>query len=206
MCSNELLGSPIVSKATAPLPLSNNNPCIASFALCAPRLYDYYQRTIDELTRWSPGSISRTFEKSAFASATINFGPRTVSFPHRDYANLTWGWCAITALGSFDPTHGGHLVLWDLGYAIQFPPGSTILIPSAVIRHSNTPIADNETRYSFAQYSAGALFRWVDNGCQRQADWEAGASAEEKAQRLQDQSTRWIRGLEMLSTVEELRA
>ncbi|KAF8951697.1 hypothetical protein BDZ97DRAFT_1931899 [Flammula alnicola] len=178
----------------------------SAFETVAPRLYNYYQDTIDELVRWSPDTICRTFPKSAFASATINFGPRTVSFPHRDYANLTWGWCAITALGSFNPDRGGHLVLWDLKYIIRFPPGSTILIPSAMIRHSNTPIANNETRYSFAQYSAGGLFRWVDNGCQKQADWEANASEEEKAQRMHDQSTRWIRGLEMLSTIEELQA
>ncbi|KAJ7828584.1 hypothetical protein B0H14DRAFT_2263384, partial [Mycena olivaceomarginata] len=87
--------------------------------------------------------------KSPFAAVTFNFGPATITFPHTDALNLTWGWCAITALGAFDPRRGGHLVLWDLCLVIQFPPGSTILIPSAILWHSNVGIASEERRYSF---------------------------------------------------------
>jgi hypothetical protein len=47
---------------------------------------------------------------------------------------------------------------------IEFPPGSTILIPSSILSHSNTAVDDQEHRYSFTQYAAGGLFRWVDNG------------------------------------------
>jgi hypothetical protein len=64
---------------------------------------------------------------------TFNFGPQTVTFDHRDSGNLAFGWCAITAFGNFDPTCGGHLVLWDMKLVIEFPPGSTILIPSAMM-------------------------------------------------------------------------
>jgi len=60
-----------------------------------------------------------------------------------DFGNLPYGWCAITSLGPFDPKRGGHLVLWDLQLVIEFPPGSTILIPSAVLQHSNIPIHQN---------------------------------------------------------------
>jgi hypothetical protein len=67
-----------------------------------------------------------------------------VTFPHLDFANLAWGWCAITALGDFDPDKGGHLILWDLKLIIRFPPGSTILIPSTLIHHSNTSIHPHE--------------------------------------------------------------
>ncbi|KAJ3886728.1 hypothetical protein GG344DRAFT_69418 [Lentinula edodes] len=41
---------------------------------------------------------------------------------------------------------GGHLVLWDLGLVIRFPPGSTILFPSSLITHSTIPIQEGETR------------------------------------------------------------
>ncbi|KAJ7620521.1 hypothetical protein DFH06DRAFT_1010638, partial [Mycena polygramma] len=37
----------------------------------------------------------------------------------------------------FDPNLGGHLILWDLNLVIRFPPGSSIFIPSALLRHSN---------------------------------------------------------------------
>ncbi|KAJ7673497.1 hypothetical protein B0H14DRAFT_2424000, partial [Mycena olivaceomarginata] len=44
---------------------------------------------------------------------------------------------------------------------IRFPAGCSVLIPSAVVTPSNTPIQAGEERYSIIQYSAGALFRWV---------------------------------------------
>ncbi|KAF8197309.1 hypothetical protein K438DRAFT_1585189, partial [Mycena galopus ATCC 62051] len=90
-----------------------------------------------------------------FATCTFNFGPRTVTFPHIDAPNLAWGWCSITTLGQFNPDLGGHLILWDLNLVIRFPPGSTIMIPSALLRHSNVSIQQNEMRYSFTQYTAG---------------------------------------------------
>ncbi|KAL0567979.1 hypothetical protein V5O48_014013 [Marasmius crinis-equi] len=61
--------------------------------------------------------------------------------PHRDSKNLAFGWCAITVLGNYNWTKGGHLVLWDLKMVIEFPPGSTIYIPSALVCHFNTSIA-----------------------------------------------------------------
>ena len=64
-------------------------------------------------------------------------------------------------LGDFDPTKGSHLVLWECKLVIEFPPGSTILIPSAIITHSNVPIQAGEKRYSVTQYATGVLFRWV---------------------------------------------
>ncbi|KAJ7310640.1 hypothetical protein DFH08DRAFT_918250 [Mycena albidolilacea] len=101
------------------------------------------------------------FAESIFAACTFNFGPRAITCPHLDFANLAWGWCTITALGTFDPDAGGHLILWDLQLVIRFPPGSTVFIPSAIIRHSNIGILSHEMRSSFTQYTAGGLFRWV---------------------------------------------
>jgi hypothetical protein len=102
--------------------------------------------------------------ESAFAAASFNLGPNTTCRPHLDGANLPFGWCGVTPFGSYDPTREGHLVLHELKLVIEFPPGSTILLPSSIITHSNTPILEGSTRYSFTQYSAGELFRFVDNG------------------------------------------
>ncbi|KAJ7790894.1 hypothetical protein B0H14DRAFT_2625553 [Mycena olivaceomarginata] len=104
------------------------------------------------LRHWKP-SLRPNFVGSIFAACTFNFGPRAICAAHLDFANLAWGWCAITALGNFDPDFGGHLILWDLGLVIRFPPGSTILIPSALVRHSNVPIRAHEERCSFVQYN-----------------------------------------------------
>ncbi|KAF8187439.1 hypothetical protein BJ912DRAFT_926686 [Pholiota molesta] len=42
--------------------------------------------------------------------------------------------------------------------------GSLLLIPSATITNSNTPVAPNEARASFTQYAPGGLFRYVGYG------------------------------------------
>ncbi|KAJ7025084.1 hypothetical protein C8F04DRAFT_896094, partial [Mycena alexandri] len=49
---------------------------------------------------------------------------------------------------------------------IRFPLGATILIPSAIVRHSNRPIRAHQKHFSFVQYTAGGLFRWIFNGFQ----------------------------------------
>lgn len=104
------------------------------------------------------------FSRSVYCCATFNFGPATCTFKHRDSLNAPWGMCAITADGSYNPKTGGHIILWELGLVIEFPPVSTILIPSATITHSNIAVSEGETRVSFTQYTAGGIFRWLDNG------------------------------------------
>ncbi|KAJ7029513.1 hypothetical protein C8F04DRAFT_1264968 [Mycena alexandri] len=69
-----------------------------------------------------------------------NYKKQAITVPHLDVSNLSRGWRAITALGWFDPDLGGHLTLWDLKLVRGFPLGATILIPSAMVRHSNCPI------------------------------------------------------------------
>ncbi|KAI9060073.1 hypothetical protein FKP32DRAFT_1578629, partial [Trametes sanguinea] len=131
--------------------------------LFAPHLYMYYEDTMEVLLS-SDACLRLNFPHNIFGAATFNLGPATISHAHTDHLNLPWGWCAITAAGLFDPRRGGHIVLHDLRMIIELPPGSTILIPSAIICHSNTSIAPGERQYSFTQYSAGELFRWVACG------------------------------------------
>jgi len=104
-------------------------------------------------------SLKFPFDSSVFPSATYNLGPRTVTHPHLNFFNAAFGWCAITALGSFDYRKGGHLILWDLDLVIEFPPGVTIFVPSAVTSHSNVTISEGEHCYSVTQYAAAGLFR-----------------------------------------------
>jgi hypothetical protein len=148
--------------------------------------------------------LRRNWPTTPWACATFNCGRQTVCLKHADYANLAYGWCAITSLGEFDYEKGGHLILWDLELVIEFPPGSTIMVPSSVIHHSNTRIQPNERRYSFTQYSAGGLFRWVDlrfktvNNSMKDMEPEDGAAMREKLSRQLEF------GLSLYSTYEEL--
>jgi hypothetical protein len=154
------------------------------------------------LAAWKP--MRRIFPRSVFAACTFNFGPRAICAPHLDFANLGWGWCAITALGDFDPDVGGHLILWDLRLVVRFPPGATILLPSAAIRHSNTPIRNHEHRCSFVQYTAGGLFRWVRNGFKTDESWKRSASPAEKKKREEDNQRQWDEGIKMYSVLDEM--
>ncbi|RDB23198.1 hypothetical protein Hypma_009706 [Hypsizygus marmoreus] len=176
----------------------------AAFATWAPRLYAHYQETLGALFERDP-SLRPNFPSSIFPAATINFGPRTICYKHKDFANLPFGWCAITALGSFDPTHGGHLILWDCHLVIEFLAGSTALIPSSVIAHSNTTVGEDEQRYSFTQYASGGLFRWVSHGFQKDGAFFSGLSSEDIDAIREQNRTRWEEGLSLLPTLAEVK-
>ncbi|TRM56482.1 hypothetical protein BD626DRAFT_519351 [Schizophyllum amplum] len=126
-------------------------------------MHDLYEYTLDHLLAECPWLL-RNFKHSVMACSTFNFGPRSVSNPHRDTQNLAFGLCMVHAQGKYNPDYYGQLALWDLGVAIRFPPGATIIFPSALITHSNGAIGPNDVRYSFTQYFSGHLFRWVYNG------------------------------------------
>jgi len=157
----------------------------------------YYADTLKALHDHNP-SLKRIFPMSVFSATSYNLGPRTVCFKHTDFANLSFGMCAVTALGDFDSKKGGHLILWECGLVIQFPAGSTILIPSATIAHSNALVGRNERRYSFTQYTAGGLFRWVENGFKKSTDFYTSLSPEELAEQVERDGQRWAWGLSLI--------
>lgn len=135
-------------------------PGLGSMRLFAPLLFQFCTDTLESLKAWDP-SLAYPYNGHPFAGFTFNIGPKVCTVPHKDRLNLLWGWCAVTSLGSYDCTKGGHLVLWELGLAIEFPPHSTIFIPSAILTHSNTAIQPGERRSSVTQYNSEGLFRWV---------------------------------------------
>ncbi|KAF7377996.1 hypothetical protein MSAN_00223500 [Mycena sanguinolenta] len=79
------------------------------------------------------------------------------------------------------------------------------LIPSAVVTHSNTPIADDEERFSLLQYSAGALFRWVDNGFQSDVDWHAAATAADVERHKEARKARCASALKKFSLWKDIK-
>ncbi|KAI4294642.1 hypothetical protein K525DRAFT_145067, partial [Schizophyllum commune Loenen D] len=143
-----------------------------------PDIHEHYADTNRKLIKWKP-RLRRffNFPKSVWACLTINFGPRTVTVGHRDFGNLSHGFCAITALGRFNPDLGGHLILRELKLVIRFPPGSSIIVPSALITHLNTDIGPDEKRYSVTQYTSGAIFRFVEHGCKLDAEYYGSLNA-----------------------------
>lgn len=145
------------------------------------------------------------FNRSVFPASTFNLGPQTVTTKHIDRHNKAGAWCVITSGGKFNPKLGGHLVLWNLRLLIEFPPGSTIAIPSALVEHSNASVAVGESRVSFTQYAAGALFRWVDLGHRTEVQCSKDQPELYRSVRAKD-STRFKLALGLYSTVAELHA
>ncbi|KAK0220574.1 hypothetical protein IW262DRAFT_1272699 [Armillaria fumosa] len=174
------------------------------FAAWVPSLFQYYAMHLRDLLL-SNDNLILNFANSIFSACTFNFGPKTVTVEHTDSGNLPFGWCAITALGRFNPKKGGHLILWDLKLVIEFPPGSTILIPSAVLRHSNTTVGHGEMRYSFMQYTAGGLFHWVDDGFQLSEDYWRQLNSAECDAALRTRAGRWEMGLGLYSKLSVLK-
>ncbi|KAF8059318.1 hypothetical protein FPV67DRAFT_1426687, partial [Lyophyllum atratum] len=175
------------------------------FATWAPKLYAEYVKCMDELCTNDP-TLKRNWPRSAFAAAVFNLGPQTICYRHKDFANLPYGWCAVTALGSFNPKLGGHIILWELGLIVEFPAGSTVLFPSAVVEHFNTPVQAHESRYSFTQYSAGGLFRWAEHGMKSDKDFFQDLSEEDFNHAATKAEQRWEHGLSLFSTLTELKS
>lgn len=113
--------------------------------------------------------------------------------------------CLVGALGNFDADKGGHFVCWDYDLIIRFPAGCSILIPSAVVTHSNTPIQEGEERFSIIQYSAGGLFRWVANGFKSDLAWFAKATDEAVKLRERARQARWATALKKFTRWKDIK-
>jgi len=183
---------------------------LGGFKLYGERNYEYVRETVEAIRarqeELGGESLRRPYDDQlgVFPCRSVNVGMQSMSSPHTDDGNLAQAWCSITPLGHFNPKKGGHLVLWDLGLVIDFPPGSTVLIPSALILHSNSSIRHGETRFSIVQYVAGGLFRWVNNGYMTEEDRLAKESMKELDLRETEQKMRWEKAVNMFTKVDEL--
>ena len=178
---------------------------LEGFRIYRRQNYEYVKKTVEDIQK-ELLALRQPYDEavSVYPSCSFNLGPQTMSSPHKDITNLTSSWCLITAIGNFDPKFRGHLILEEIGLIVEFPPSSTILIPSALIMHHNTPVKDNETCFYIVQYAAGGLFRWAANGFKMDRAWHENATAEMNEQRWRDDAERWEKFLNMFTKYEEL--
>ncbi|OSD00341.1 hypothetical protein PYCCODRAFT_1351255, partial [Trametes coccinea BRFM310] len=128
-----------------------------------PHVYHNMQQKLRALYTHHP-NLQHNFQTSLYPAASFNVGPAVVCLPHRDAQNDACNFYHITALAWYDPKTGGHIVLLEYKMIIEFPPSSSILIPSAIISHGNIAIKPHEFHQLVTQYCAGGLLRWVDAG------------------------------------------
>ncbi|KAJ3727242.1 hypothetical protein DFJ43DRAFT_1001895 [Lentinula guzmanii] len=170
--------------------------CDEYFESYVPKLHTLYDNVLNWLHE-DNNEFERPFPNCAFAAATVNF-LFAVTRRHKDFLNMIYGFCAVTPLGPYNYKQGGHLIIWDLGLIIEFPPGTVILLPSALLEHSNVSIVPGETRSSITFYSAAGLFRWRHNGYMSDKEFRARASPKVLKKWKQYRREMWKEGLELL--------
>lgn len=175
--------------------------CMVHFA---PKMYGDYVSELKPLWTRMP-HLEHNFHNSIFPAVTFNCGPQTVALKHLDSGNVAGGLCAITALGFFDPKVSGLLVLFPFKMIIEFPSGSTVLLPSAVVHHANTALQPGDHRCSMTQYCAGGLFRWVDYGFKSAKTLLSEKGGKEKKRQIDGKhGERWKYSLDLFSKIGEL--
>ena len=132
-----------------------------------------------------------------------NFGPNTICVPHKDYNNCPFGWCSILALGNFNPKREGQTIPWEAGHIAEFPPGSMILILSALIPHWNLFIQPQECCCSFTQFTPGNIFHFVENGFQTDANLCESDPKRHKVE-MEKRSVRWKEKMKLFYMKEQL--
>lgn len=175
--------------------------CMVRFA---PKVYGQYVSELKPLWDDMP-DLTHNFPDSVFPAATFNCGPKTILLKHLNSGNVAGGLSAITALGVFDPKVSALLVLFPFKMIIEFPSGSTVLLPSAVVHHANTALQPGDHRCSMTQHCAGGLFRWVDYGFKSAKTLLSEKGGEEKKREIDGKKgERWKFSLNLFSKIKEL--
>ncbi|KZV59107.1 hypothetical protein PENSPDRAFT_550010, partial [Peniophora sp. CONT] len=133
------------------------------FAHFFPRAFDHSCQRMRELHDLLP-DLRFPFERGLYPTVTINGGPQTATHEHADVGNSPGHPCFVYSAGNYDHTKSARFIMHDLRLVVDFPPYRTILVSSAGVRHSNTPLQAGETRYSIAGYMTGSLMRYAAYG------------------------------------------
>lgn len=172
---------------------------LGQFAFYFPKIFRFYTYHLRLLFDQYP-YLRRNFNNSIFPACTFNAGPQCATLEHTDAANYAGSCCPITSGGNFNHKLGRHLILFDWDVAVEFPSGSTIIIPSSSLRHGNAAIQHGKTCISITQYCTGGLICWVQYG------FRSVKSCSSQFQELMaaKAGVRWSRALAMFSKVDEL--
>ncbi|KAJ7886258.1 hypothetical protein B0H14DRAFT_3431467 [Mycena olivaceomarginata] len=137
----------------------------------APILFAFYQAQMALLVAWN-SALRWNFEGSVFAAVTFNFGPRAICASHLDFAKPRLG--------------------LDLRLVIRFPPGSTILIPSAIVRQLQRPHPGPRAPIVVLPNTPQPAFSdGFETVSRTDEDFETSASQEEQAKREAEHGRRW---------------
>ncbi|KAJ6615271.1 hypothetical protein B0H10DRAFT_1949981 [Mycena sp. CBHHK59/15] len=120
--------------------------------------------------RRAPGTLKQSHKAKEEAVKMLSSEPWALRFSA--FQSHAFGQNFPQEFAHYKVILGGHLVLHKFKLVIEFPSGATALIPSATVTHSNTPLQEGEEHFSFTQYAAGGLFRWVEYGHMKEGDFK----------------------------------
>jgi hypothetical protein len=141
--------------------------------------------------------LKQNFPRNCYAASQFNF-INSATENHLDFMNGFFLCCTIWNAGNFNPKLGGHLILWSLGIAVEFPPGAAIIVPSASVVHANIPIQAGERRHSATFFTAAGILQWYFNNFMNDNEFVARASVSELAAWRAYKGDLWKLGMEML--------
>jgi hypothetical protein len=101
-------------------------------------------------------------QPTAFAQVEYSFSIAD-SHPRQQLRDHPTGWTAFTSVGHYDPIESS-LILWHDRTVVEFPPGSTFLMPAGLCSVSFTAVSEPSSRMLISQSCDGELFRYVDGG------------------------------------------
>ncbi|KAK7017444.1 hypothetical protein R3P38DRAFT_3202002 [Favolaschia claudopus] len=144
-----------------------------------------------QLLAYAPDAVYPC-ETSVFSAITLELGgPHHILSPfgpHGHYDPATW--CIITSIGVYDCRVGGHIILWDIGWVLVFPPGASILLPPGLVRYSFVEVAPHEYRH--------------ENGERKDEEFAAEATRAEYTEREVKRRASHLSALESFEPMEEL--
>ncbi|KAI0280861.1 hypothetical protein BC826DRAFT_924025, partial [Russula brevipes] len=140
-----------------------------------PLFYHHFHVALNKLHINDP-TTNPSFRNLVYSATCINVGSQTCYNAHFDTCNYLDTLCAVTAFGYFNPNTGSHFILYNLKIFFHLPPGITVLLSSAGLKHENTAISSKETRGikkhsafccfpDVTQFCPGGLMYWVTYGC-----------------------------------------
>ncbi|KAJ7913298.1 hypothetical protein B0H13DRAFT_1557393, partial [Mycena leptocephala] len=99
-------------------------------------------------------------QPTAFSRVDYQFS--TKGFVHREGPAYIPSMSALTSLGHYDPTMEGELILWTEKKVINFPVGTTFLMPKW-LPYSFTSVESPRSQMILSQTCENALCEYVAN-------------------------------------------
>lgn len=162
-----------------------------------PQIHRLLTNLHHQLAGVNDPDLRQNFPGVSFAACHFNLG-RARTELHNDLKNIFFAVCGVGAVGPYNYREGAHLILWELGIVVEFPPGCAFIFPSASISHANIPIGPDECRHSIAFFTAAGNLRYYHNGFMTDKEFKERASKEQRKAWDLYRKNLWKVGMDML--------